>query len=102
EGDLAVAVVVRGAAEPRDQEVREERATDAVRFLRGLVDGARGQERVPGHVRAADHERCAAAATLAARESSGGARIEDADAHLGGDLLEELAQLGIRDLFLAE
>ena len=103
ERDLAVAGEVRRAAEPRDQVVREVPGADAIRFLRRFGFRARREERVAAHVGGlVDEERRPRPAALQARERAGRARVEDGDAHVGGNLIEPIAQRAVGVAIVAE
>ncbi len=97
DGHLAVPARVRRAAEPRQQEVREEGRADAVGLLGGLVRRARREDGVPLHrARGVHEERRARLAALLPRQRAGRARVDDRDPHLRADGREPAAHLLVR------
>ena len=83
--------------------MREVRRADAIGFLRGFGFRAGRQERVAAHGGGlVDEEGRPRLAPLQPREGPGRAGVEHRDAHVGGNLIEPIAQRAVRVAVVAE
>jgi hypothetical protein len=96
QGDAAIGIEIGRTPQSGDEVVGEERSTQAIGFLRDFVRRAGGQKGNTAHkVGRVHHEGRPPLAAFGPDESTGGARIQDGDAHVGVDGRDVGFQIGV-------